>query len=252
LLKSFATPVVWFLLLTLSGLLLARYARQRLLSRIGWCLTLTSALLLYALSLKPVVNLLTYPLESRYQCPPGRRGSLDVVVVLSGGMYSSGGLRGAADLTGDGYPRFWHGVEAFKKSGARRLVFCGGRPNDGGESEPEVMRAMALDLGVPQECIITETRSRNTMESAIALAQLLGPGQDRGIGLVTSATHMRRSYAAFTEQLPHDTIVPIPAQYMYYPMGWCTKSFVPYASNLEQSTRALHEWIGILWYALRY
>lgn len=174
-----------------------------------------------------MVNFLTYPLESEYEPAPVGCVSLDIVVVLSGGMYSSGGLRGAADLTGDAYPRFWHGVEAFKKSGARRLVFCGGRPNDSGESEPEVRRAMAIDLGVPQERITTETRSRNTMESAVALAQLLGLGQNRGIGLVTSATHMRRSYAAFTEQLPHDTIVPIPVRYMYYPMGWCAKSFVP-------------------------
>ena len=132
------------------------------------------------------------------------------------------------------------------------LVFCGGRPSNGGESEPEVMKTMAICLGVPEESIVTETRSRNTMESAIGLAQLLPPGQSRNMGLVTSATHMWRSYAVFTKQFPHDTIVPIPVQYVYCPMGWRVQSFVPSIWNFEQSTLALHEWIGILWYALRY
>ena len=208
-------------------------------------------MLLYALSVKPVANLLTYPLESKHQ-RPGGLGPLDTIVVLSGGMYQSGGLRPVADLRGQAYPRFYHGVEAFKESGARMLAFCGGRPSNGSESEPEVMKTMAICLGVPEESIVTETRSRNTMESAIALSQLLPPGQNRHIGLVTSAAHMRRSYAVFAKQFPHDMIVPIPVQCAYYPMNWQAQSFVPSILNLEQSTLALHEWIGILWYALRY
>jgi uncharacterized SAM-binding protein YcdF (DUF218 family) len=251
-LKSFATPIVWGLLLLVLGLILTRQARRKRLFTVGRFLLLMGTVLLFTLSLSPVANLLTYPLESKFRPPPSEVvDQLDIVVVLGGGIYPSGGLRQEAELGSDTYPRFYHGVQTFKQSHASLLAFCGGPDWEGGESEAETMKAMALSLGIPEDRILAETWSRNTFENIANLARLLPAGQNRRIGLVTSAVHMLRSHGVFCRQFPRDTIVPIPVYYMYDPARWSCGSFVPSVGNLDQSSMALHEWIGLLWYALR-
>jgi uncharacterized SAM-binding protein YcdF (DUF218 family) len=209
--------------------------------------------LLVVLSLHPVANWLSYPLESQYRMPPPEalRG-LNLVVVLGGGSLPAGYLRQEAELGWYSYPRFYHAVCVFRDSHAGLLAFCGGPPREGAESEAQIMKTMALRLGVPEDQILAETTSHTTFENLANLARLLPPGQGRRIGLVTSALHMRRSCKVFAGQFPRDTLVPIPVHCTYDPVGWSQGSFVPSAGNLEQSTAALHEWIGLLWYALRH
>jgi uncharacterized SAM-binding protein YcdF (DUF218 family) len=257
-LKSFATPMLWVLMLLVLGLVLTRPRRRRdprphPSVRLGRLLLRAGVVLLLALSLKPVANLLTYPLESRYRPPSADvLNGLDVVVVLGGGSYPSGGLRQAADLAPHSYPRFYHGVRIFKENQAGLLAFCGGPSREGAEDEANLMKALAVRLEVPPEKILVETESRTTFENIANLARLLPVGQGRRIGLVTSALHLWRSSRVLAAQFPHDTIVPIPVCYTYDPVGWDQQSFVPSAGNFDRSTMALHEWIGLLWYSLRY
>jgi uncharacterized SAM-binding protein YcdF (DUF218 family) len=257
-LKSFATPMVWVLLLLALGLLLTRRSRRRdpkprAALRVGRLLLLLGIVLLVAFSSKPMASFLTYPLECRYQMPSAQALSgLDVVIVLGGGLYPAGHLRQEAELSHHAYVRFYRGVQVFKENRAGLLAFCGGSLRPGAESEAETMKAMALRLGVPEDRILTEATSRNTFENIANLARLLPAGQGRRIGLVTSALHMWRSHRVTSGRFPNDTIVPIPVCFTYDPTGWSQESFVPSSGNLEQSTIALHEWIGLLWYAVRH
>jgi uncharacterized SAM-binding protein YcdF (DUF218 family) len=254
-LKSFATPMVWVLTLLVLGLVLTRRrdAKSAVSVRVGRWLLLLSLVLLLVLSLQPVANWLTYPLESTYQPPPIEALSgLDIVVVLGGGVYPSGPLRQEAELGEYSYPRFYHGVRVFRESQAALLAFCGGPPRPGAESEAATMKAMALHLGIPAEKILVETKSHTTFENLANLTCLLPAGQGRRIGLVTSALHMWRSVRVCAGQFPHDTIVPIPVHYTYNPFGWRVASIVPSSGNFEQSTAALHEWIGWSWYSVRH
>jgi uncharacterized SAM-binding protein YcdF (DUF218 family) len=248
-LKHFATPIVWGLALLTLGLALSRCKRRRICSGTSWWLVLAGVLTLAMFSLRPVANVLTYSLERRY-VPPSQEvlETLDIVVVLGGDIYSRGGFRQEAELSGPSYSRVYNGVRVFRRSGAGMLALCGGLAN---ESEAETMKAMALYMGVPEAQILTEVRSENTRENATRLAEMLGPGQGRRIGLVTSATHMLRSERVFRKHFPADTIIPVPVNYTYshrirYPNG-----LIPSVQALLDSTVALHEWIGILWYSLR-
>jgi len=253
LLKSFATPVVWVLVLMAVGLILTRWARGRRLSRAGWWSLLLGAVVLTVCSLEPVANGLLYSLEHRYaSATPEVLATLDVIVVLGGGLYPSGGLREEPDLGREAYPRLYHGVRYFKDSGADVIAFCGGPPKPGAESEAVVMRAMAVALGVPEDRIVIEPDSRNTMENAAKLAGILPKAEGRRIGLVTSATHMMRSKWVFERVFARDTIVPVPVYFTYDPADRITKRITPSVSHIERTTVALHEWIGILWYAVRY
>ncbi|OHB80902.1 MAG: hypothetical protein A2Z38_09345 [Planctomycetes bacterium RBG_19FT_COMBO_48_8] len=170
---------------------------------------------------------------------------------MGAGSHPSGWLRTEAELSGITYSRLYNGVKTFKQSEANLLGLCGGSIGDP-ESDAEVMKAVAVYMGVPSDNILTETQSNNTMENAIRLAALLPSGKKKCIGLVTSATHMLRAEKVFRKQFPEYTIVPVPTNYMYDKTVWSVNQAIPSAGAFEQSTIAIHEWIGILWYLLRY
>ena len=252
-LKSFATPIIWILILLALGLILSARKGRRKHRRMGWWAILAGTLVFVVLSLRPVGDLLVYSLEHRYSPPPQELlDSVDLVVVLGGGMYLSGGLRADNELRGPASSRLYNGVRAFQKSGADLIAFCGGHPRPDSQSEANVMKKMAMALGIPENKILAETQSHNTMENLAHLAELLPAGNARRIGLVTSAAHMHRSEKVCKSQFPQDTIILIPVNYLYDPMVWELKSFIPSVWALEESTVALHEWIGVVWYAVRY
>jgi len=252
-LRSLATPVAAVIALLVTGLALTRLVRGKRIVRIGWYSAFAGTVLLLALSLKPVAELLAYSLESRYQVPSGETlAGLDVIVILGGGLYPSSPLWPQAELGEQAYPRLYHGVKYFKQSGAGVLAFCGGPPRGGMESEAGVMRRMAMESGITEEKMLMETNSHNTMENGANLAALLPQGQNRRIGLVTSATHMLRSMRVFEKQFPHDEIVPIPVHYTYDPVRRSGQYVIPSNDHLKKSCIALHEWIGLVWYAMRY
>ena len=251
--KSFATPIVWALTLIIAGLILSARRERKGRQRTAWRIALIGTLVLMVFSLRPVGDLLAYSLEWRYH--PVSQESLkdiDLVVVLGGGMYLSGGLRTEYELQGRAFSRLYNGIRVFRESGADLIAFCGGRPREDSESEANVMKAMAIYMGVPEDKIVVETASHNTMENLAYLAELLPTGKTNRIALVTSASHMLRSERVFRKQFPGHTIIPVPVNYLYDPMVWELKSFIPSVWALEESTVALHEWIGIAWYAVRY
>ncbi len=253
LIKSIATPVVWVLLLMAVGLILARLHRSRRGFKLGWYCLLAGTVILLAFSLDPVANLLTYSLECRFpSASPDVLKTLDAIVVLGGGTYPSGGLRREPELSRYAYPRLYHGVQYFKNSSAAVIAFSGGPSRPGAESEAEIMQAMAVAMGVPREQTAAESYSVNTMTNAAGLAQVLPAGEGRRIGVVTAATHMMRSKKVFEQVFPHDTIVPLPVHFTYGLGPGITPKITPKVSHLEKSTIALHEWIGVLWYAVRY
>lgn len=253
LLKSIATPIVWVLALMFLGLILTRKLPKKLRYKLGRFSLFLGMCILFLFSIKPVSNLLVYSLECQYQLPSDEiMSNLDVVVILSGGMYMSGGFREYPELGGVTYSRLFNGIRIFKQSGARTLALCGGSLIPNTESEAEVMKALALELGIEENKIITETESHNTMENAVELAKLLSSTEKRRIGLVTSALHILRSEKAFRKQFPHDTIVPIPVNYIFSPDRYNLGSFVPSADAFATSNNAIHEWIGIIWYFMRY
>jgi uncharacterized SAM-binding protein YcdF (DUF218 family) len=242
LVKCTSTPIVWILLLLVLGLVLSKLPRKRTAAKAGWLCTLFATLLLYMLSIEPVANWIVYPLESKYAAPSSEAiAELDVVAVLGGGSYPSGYGKPYYELTDDGYARVLTGITVFRQSHAKTIVFCG----------TKAMRPVALQLGVPESEILEERDSSNTMENAARLAEILPFGENRRIGLVTSAVHLSRAECAFRACFPRDVIVPIPANYLRVSEGG-VKTIIPSAAHFERSTRALHEWIGILWYAVRY
>ena len=254
LIRSTATPIVWVLILMASGLLVAWFLRRKRSAFVAWPFVIAAGLILYFFSIPAVSNRLLYSLERQHRYPRDEvLSDLDLLVVLGAGYHPSGGLRECAEPSGLAYARVFGGVRAFKKSHARALAFCEGWGEQTAESGAEVMKAYAIQLGVREDEIITEDSSKNTMDNAVQLRKLL-PEQGRSrIGLVTSALHMPRSQRVFKRVFPQDMIVPVPVGYRFdHRKKNLLKNFTPSSRALQASTDALHEWIGMLWYAIRY
>jgi len=249
--RSIATPLVWVLGLLLLGLILTKSCRRKTLSRVGWYFVLCATCVLYLFSIPPVSRLLTGPLESRYDRPSREAlATLDLVVVLGAGYYRSGGFRDCPELTEVTYARLVNGVTVFRQSTAGTLAVCGG--GSGGEAAATIMKDLAAELGVPEIKIIAQARSHNTRQDATELKEMLPERQGKRIGLVTSALHMPRAVRVFEEVFRGSTIVPIPVNYVYVQSAAHVTDLVPSAKTLLVSTYAVHEWIGMLWYSLRY
>src|SRR5690606_30182135 len=77
--------------------------------------------------------------------------------------------------------------------------------------ETDAMTELLVALGVPEEAILPEDRSRNTYENALYVRELLAQADSNEIVLVTSALHMPRSVAIFERQ--GFSVTPAPVDY---------------------------------------
>jgi len=93
-LQQFKSPIVWVLALMILGLILTRRLAKRPRYRLGRYILFLGTCILFLFSIEPVSNLLVYSLECQYKLPSEEiLSTLDVVVILGGGMYASGGFR---------------------------------------------------------------------------------------------------------------------------------------------------------------
>lgn len=253
LLKSISTPIVWILAFLIFGLMLTEKLRKKPRLNVGRYFLIFATCILYFLSIKPVSNLLVYSLERQYQSPSREvLEEVGVMVVLGGGVMSSEGFRKYPEASGATYSRIFNGVKIFRQSGAKVLVLSGAGGQRDDETNADVMKDIAIALGISEDKIITEDKSHNTMEHAIELAKLFPLEERMCIGIVTSALHIPRAVQAFRKKFPKNIVVPIPVGCIYSPPAWSVDRLIPSAGAFSTSSYAIHEWVGMLWYGARY
>jgi len=244
-LKASVDPIcIVFILLVIAFFVVLRSAKKKS----GALVLLLAIVLLYGFSIEPVSNYLSWNLEKDYiqERPNPGKTSVDVVVVLGGGVYDIRTL-------GETFPhrettaRVVHGVQMFKTYKARQLV-CAGK----GErqiTEAAVMARLAEDLGVPKEKIRPDEKSGNTYEHAVEFDKMFSDKNIR-IGLVTSAFHMKRSEIEFRKYFKN--VTPLPAGYLYSsPAGTPALRYIPQSVRLFDNALILREFVGRLWYSMK-
>ena len=246
-LAQFAYPLGFSLGLGLLALLLAALGRRRwgaglALAALGW---------LGLWSLPAVSDALRLSLEGRFpNRPVVELPAADAVVVLGGGIdaeppgWPYPDLRAAAD-------RVWHAARIYHAGKAPRVIVSGGAQPWLGERGPEAgaMRRLLVDLGVPDEALRFEARSRSTRENAVHTAELLARLGLTRVLLVTSALHMPRALASF--RAVGVDAVPAPADFEVMPEPAHLLRWLPDAGALYDSTRALKEYLGLWVYRWR-
>lgn len=97
-------------------------------------------------------------------------------------------------------------AQLFKAGLAPRIVISGGDKRETGESEAEVLKRRCVELGVPEDAIITECNSVNTLEnvkmSVAAIEELYGWKKIGKVILVSSPHHLRRVKHTVAHHVP--------------------------------------------------
>ena len=180
-------------------------------------------------------------LEQAYLPPAEPAG--DVIIMLGGGaMPDSPDVDGVGALCASPANRLLTAVRLQRKLGVP-ILLSGGQVYEDTGAEAKIARRMLIDLGVPEEQILVETRSVNTTQNARYSAEILrAQGLTQPI-LVTSAFHMKRAVLNFKKQ--GIDVVPYPADYQvtHHPVFHYTK--------LRPQTEALLNNVTVLQETLR-
>ena len=227
--------------LCLLGLALFLAWRRR--SRLGVACGALAIVWLWAWSM-PVLSLwLRGTLEDQFAQPPlSRVPQAQAMVVLGGGVSPPSGK--ATDINlGAAADRVWYVARLFHAGKAPLLLLSGGSdPQRHAFSEARAMAIFLQDLGVPEQALVLEEASRNTLENAAFTAKLLNERGIRHVLLVTSALHMPRALALFSAQGLQVEPAPTDFEADNPPPG--ALAWLPDAEALDGSGRAMKEWVG--------
>jgi uncharacterized SAM-binding protein YcdF (DUF218 family) len=131
--------------------------------------------------------------------------------------------------------------------------------NDPAAAEARLAKALASSLGVPAERIVTSEEGRNTAEETRALVAVARQRGWTSLLLVTSATHLPRSFATLRRVAGDIRIIPIACDFQLSgresfgtpTLAGSLLSLLPSAEALVLTTTAMREHLGLLAYRLR-
>jgi uncharacterized SAM-binding protein YcdF (DUF218 family) len=88
--------------------------------------------------------------------------------------------------------RLDHALDLYRRSLASRIITTGGHGAGSQFSEGEVSREYLSKHGVPAEYVTAETRGRSTMESSLAVAEIMDRMQLESCIVVSDGYHIYR------------------------------------------------------------
>lgn len=227
-------PPISLIPLAFGGLILSRYRPRPGKYLIG--------LSLLGLILLPTPWVAGTLIQSLQKFPPISRDQLmkcQAIVVLAGGVYRDAPEYQIDTIGNVSLERLRYALHLSRISGLPVLA-TGGAP-EGGIGEAVAIPASA-ETDFKQEIKWVEDQSLDTSSSAKLSSQILKRHNIQQIALVSNAWHLSRAAANFQAT----GLVVVPA-----PMGFSISSnnygaFIPSASALSVSSRALHERLGIM------
>ena len=234
-LPIFFSPIFLILILVLYG----AWKRHR-----GICFF--AAGLLYALSTPIVSNaFFSYVEQDHVRQSSQTVPNAQAIVVLSGMLVDVKSAEGITQEWGDP-DRFFAGVELFKASKSKQLIFTGGLLpwSKSDQAEGDVLRRYAIEMGVPNDSIKVSGNAQNTFEEAKAIRAMLGPNEN--IILVTSAFHMPRAKLLF-ERAGFE-VIPFAVDYKVSYSQTTFLDALPSAGALFHVDLGVREMIGRLYY----
>ncbi len=227
----------WLLFLGLAMALATPYAV------LGWSAAGASVAALYAMSTPHLRSLLMATLDRHAPLEPDgfEPTGVGALVVLDCGRKRGAREYGGATVREATLERLVYGAWLHRRLGTPVLV--------SGNGAREMMAAVLREsLGVEARWI--ESRSHNTHENAALSTRILA---SEGVGrvlLVTHFWHMPRAVAAFaTAGLE---VVPAPMGFGGLLGARPFLGALPHPQAMAECYLAVHEWVGIVWYRMRY
>lgn len=251
----YASKLIWFLaqpsaaliLLLLVGILAIGFRRVRL----GAGLVLVAAAGLFVAGFLPLGVALILPLEDRFpRVVPD--GPVTGIIVLGGGIDQRiGETRGVTALVSEAGDRMTEAVVLAHRYPEARIVFTGGTAEvipRNGPTEGQAALRFFRAVGIAEDRITIEDRSRTTAENARYTAELVKPKPGERWLLVTSAWHMPRSVGCFREV--GWSVLPWPTDYRTSGPDDLKGIVMRPSGGLTIVDIATKEWIGLVAYWL--
>ena len=215
-------------------------------------LLLVLAFFLYFFSIEPVRDLFVMPLENRYSVvKPKDLENSDAYILLGGGIYEKApiSLDGMGIPSRTALPRVVETARLYRRF--PKTIYIGGGALDGNiVSEAEVYKKFLEGLGVKENDVRLDTRSRTTYENGKYILDLLEKDGVKNPVLITSALHMPRSVYTFANF--GIEVIPAPCGYISERNGYSSKSFIPDFKNISDVRDAMWERIGAFYYKLKF
>ncbi len=253
-LKKLATvpflPMYFALITGLIGLAL-QWAKSRGWGRIFVSLSVGSLLLF---SNHALAAFLIEPLENKYEPMPEFRRDEDVpaalrpcvaIVVLGGGHADAPTLSRVNQLSSASLSRVAEAVRISRWLPTAQLIVSGHHTAE--LSHAQVLGEAEVSLGAAPTRIVRMDNPRDTEDEIAELSRRVGTAP---VALVTSAWHMPRAMELCHHF--HVNAIPCPADYMNKPEPGARRGVTVWElESLERSTKAVHEYLGLLWLKLR-
>lgn len=250
----YLSKIIWFVIqpIGLLFLLMAFTLFATIFSRPKTAMfTATCAMLVIVFSAwTNLGQMMLNPLEERFARPAVAPDEIAGIIILGGGMAGAVNLaRGGYELE-DAADRFVEGAILARRYPHAKLVISGGSGAliADGEGDAETASRLMVALGVEENRLVLENKSRNTQENAALTRKLINPKPGEVWLLVTSAFHMPRSMALFRVQ--GFDVTPWPVDYRTpgpRSLGYARRSPV---KAMEETSLALREWVGLAAYRL--
>lgn len=213
---------------------------------------ITAVSLLLFFSLPLTSQFLIHPLEFRYPKLPLEDATYiaelqpDFIVVMGCWHSDDDQLPIVAKLDQCSLPRVVQAAQIWHQYPAAKLIFSGTAGRNGNLSDPAINAELAQALGVEQSKVILLEGSKDSVDEVNSHKKLVAGTR---FIVVSSATHMKRLDMLY--QSVGLTPIMSPSEYVSSHGFLTIHSFIPSASSLKQSERALYEYMGITWTFLK-
>lgn len=183
-----------------------------------------------------------YPVISEENIEKG-----EVYILLGGGILTDtvGGNVPAKNV----YPRILETAKLYSKS-PKKIFISGGSPLQNKQSESSVYKKELLSLGIPEEDILIEEKSNTTKENSTYIKWIMNEKNIKSGIVITSAVHMPRSMEVFKDS--ELIFYPAPCDFTTHIEKQNFFAYVPQFKVLKDLYSAFWEYVGLVYYKIRY
>lgn len=209
---------------------------------------LAATLGLAILAFSPLPRLVIRPLEDRFPQQQAEQGPVAGVIVLGGAI----GVMRDDIVMNYAAARMTKAVEIARLHPEAKIVFTGGGANLLSpviRTEADGARLLFSALGLPDERIVLEDKSRNTIENATMTRALVDPKPGERWLLITSAWHMPRAMGVFRKAGFDVEAFPVDYLSEGEPRDF-TRIYRRAQRGLTVADDGFKEWVGLLAYYL--
>ncbi|MFK7892157.1 MAG: YdcF family protein [Granulosicoccus sp.] len=212
--------------------------------------------LLLCSSIPPFSNFFVSRLENGFPVLQAAPEDTAMILVLGSGHRFVADRPPNSVLSATALSRLAEGVRLWKTRQESYLALSGAASH-GVVSHARAMQMMAVQSGVPAERIVLFEQTRDTREEIVAAVRHLRASLVSGVidsatsatgprlVVTSSATHLPRVALMLSDQEMNYSLAP--TDYLVSDAPW----YRPGAFFVLNADRALHEWVGMLWYRLR-